>query len=85
VLEALDRRRDASENPFDFRDGWSRSVNCEIGEEAGTAVLPPRHCGGRQRSAQMLHLTALELAALEEICRQQIDGRRALENQLATS
>jgi hypothetical protein len=33
----------------------------------------------------MLHLTALETAALEEICRQQIDGRRALERQLASA
>jgi hypothetical protein len=33
----------------------------------------------------MLHLTALELAALEEICRQQTVGRRALESQLATA
>lgn len=31
----------------------------------------------------MLHLTALERAALEEICRQQIEGQSALRSQLA--
>jgi hypothetical protein len=31
-----------------------------------------------------LYLTALERAALEEICRRQIDSRRVLESQLAT-
>jgi hypothetical protein len=44
--------------------------------------LAGRH---RQRSAIMLHFTALERAALEEIWRQQIDGRQALESQLATA
>jgi hypothetical protein len=33
----------------------------------------------------MLHFTALERAALEEICKQQADERGALESQLATA
>ena len=51
----------------------------------GTPFLRCGEPARAQMETIMLHFTALERAALEDICRQQADERGALESQLATA